>query len=532
MKSDCSLLPTITQSFRLLQLICGHAALTVTYGEYSQNILFMLSKMPKLVGRSTQHPDTANEFNMILMIDRNMDYVAPLLTPATYSGLLLEVFEYNAGFLKLHNDGNKITEQKLSIFNVEKIENDSEISTDASVTTNQSKSFSSFRLNGAHDIIYRDNRYKHFGAASSDIRSQAKTIGGEAQKLNQMKLQDIHDYVRRKLPEITNLKEKLLCHLNASEKLIQMLGGSYHKIQNLEYKILNNTISKKNILKEIDEILVTDGQRYNTPRLLCLVHLCLGLKNMELSNFMQNYCNYFGRDCLLAFQKLATAGLLPHLSENKSITLLPESLTSLAISSSLVSANPLIQKGRTKNIFKNMPLNITKTQQNLFKLHCNRLGLLLTESESKELDKVKDKDQSTNHAAALSLSPTKQNNYSAKHLSPSYVYNNLYIPLVAQLCSHILKAENTNDFSTKLSAFDDLRINGVTVENYNQSVKKGDFPELLPLKNRNVLIYMLGGVSYAEIAACQLVAKLTESKIYIASDSILSGSDLISNAFK
>lgn len=529
LKSDYSLLPAITQTFRLLQLICGHARLTITYGEHSDNLLNMLSRLPKLTGHTLENPDEANEFHLVLMVDRNKDYVAPLLTPVIYSGLLLEVFECNAGFIKLRKERNKITEQKLSIFTVEKRTKDQINSTNAQQLSNKpSSSVLSIRLNGDNDIIYKKNRYKQFGAASADIRTQAKNIGQEPQKLNNMQLKDMHDYVRRKLPEITDLKEKLLCHLNASEILINMLGGSYQKVQNLEYKILYNNSSKKNILKAIDELLTTDGQRYNTLRLLCLLHACLGINHLELSQFALNYCNYFGRNCLTSFQKLAVAGLLPNLcTESTSSTLL--SLTA----SSLLSVSP-IQKNRSGNIFTNMPLHIIKSQHTLFQTYSNRLGLLLTESQSESSDKIKDKDQSMNNSTSSTfMNNNNQSNAKSNKLPicPSYVYNGLYIPLVAQLCSYILKANNTEDLSAKLSALDDVRMNGTSVENYNQSVKSGDSPELLPLRNRNILIYILGSVSYAEIAACQLVAKLTESNVYIASDSILSGSDLISAAF-
>uniref|UniRef100_A0A1B0A2I8 Vacuolar protein sorting-associated protein 33B n=1 Tax=Glossina pallidipes TaxID=7398 RepID=A0A1B0A2I8_GLOPL len=479
---DNSLLTAISQSLRILQAVCGKPDLVLTYGERSDNILKMLQIMGPLPRKSEDN----DRFTAILMIDRDKDYAAPLLTPSIYAGLLMEVFTYNAGVLEFGINTNKIVEQKLPIFAIP-----TEKQNKPKVKSSATDKPSIIRLNSQQDEIYSENRYKHFIDASSQIRAQAKLISLELQKLSNMKLDEMQDYVNRKLPKITELKNKLLCHLNASEKLIEMLGTNYRRTQALEEDILNNH-SRKRVFNDIDELLTTDPQRYNSLRLLCLLHIWSGVTTDELIRFIRNYCNYFGHKYAGIFDHLAQAGLLPQLVEDAS------------------ALNRTASK-----LLSNISLNIPKFQQTAFQANAYRLKLMTSSTDN----------DGDNGNETLSATP------STSSASPSYVFNRIYIPLIAQLCTYLLKANNTEDFASKVAMIEHIKMNGCTIKLYNQSVKQGEVKELLPLNKLPILVYVVGGVTYAEISACNMVAKLTESQIVVASDCILAGSDLISSAF-
>ncbi|KAL9909167.1 vacuolar protein sorting 33B isoform 1-T1 [Glossina fuscipes fuscipes] len=480
---DNSLLTAVSQSLRILQAVCGKPDMVLTYGERSDNILKMLQILGPLPRKSE---DSDERFTAILMIDRDKDYAAPLLTPSIYAGLLMEVFTYNAGVLEFEINTNKIVEQKLPIFAIP-TENQKKPKANSSATHKPSI----IRLNSQQDEIYAENRYKHFIDASSQIRSQAKLISLELQKLGNMKLDEMQDYVNRKLPKITELKNKLLCHLNASEKLIEMLGTNYRRTQALEEDILNNG-SRKRVFNDIDELLTTDPQRYNSLRLLCLLHIWSGVTTDELIRFIRNYCNYFGHKYAGIFDHLAQAGLLPQLVEDAS------------------ALNRTASK-----LLSNISLNIPKFQQTAFQANAYRLKLMTSSTDN----------DGDNGNETVSATP------SISSASPSYVFNRIYIPLIAQLCTYLLKANNTEDFASKVATIEHIKMNGCAIKLYNQSVKQGEVKELFPLNKLPILVYVVGGVTYAEISACNMVAKLTESQIVVASDRILAGSDLISSAF-
>lgn len=495
LRKDTSLLPVIAQSLRVLQIVCGRPDVILTLGEHSTNLVKMLQIISKPGNDNCSQPST--DFAAILIMDRDKDYASSLLTPAVYAGLLLEVFNRRAAEIELETYSNKISKQKLEIFQLPHRAYRQNLSEKSLVDKIKQCKLPSIRMNSMSDEIYGANRYKHFAQASSQIRAQAKTIGLEVQKLGDMKLDEMHDYVARKLPKITELKAKVMRHLNASEQIIDMLGGNFQRVQSLEEDILNN-VSRKRILIEIDELLTSDGQKYNTLRLLCLLHLCAGISADELSQFARNYCNYFGQQHLVIFQHLTMAGLLPMMWEE--------------------------DKANTPaKILSNLPL--PKFQQTEFQANANRLKLMVSTTGA-EPAPVNSSVGNHTDVGSVASSPN----------CPSYVFNNLYIPIAAQLCSCLLKSQSAEEFASKVGMVDKLTMHSpdgtaCTPKSFANSVKLNDSKDIFPLRKRNLFIFVLGGVTYAEIGACNLIARLTDSQIIVGSDAIISGGDLINGAF-
>ncbi|XP_017018725.1 vacuolar protein sorting-associated protein 33B [Drosophila kikkawai] len=480
LQGNSSPLPSVAQSLRLLQMICGQPSVILSFGNHSSQLLQMLQALGK-VPEPTNPPD----YGGWLVIDRDKDYPASLLTPAIYAGLLLEVFQQRSGEILVDNSKNKISGQRVELLQGK--------ASKGGLSQASSKPCS-IRLNSASDEIYGDNRYKHFAQVSSLIRAQVKALGLELQKLSDMQLEEMHDYVARKLPKLTELKAKVLRHLNASEIVIKMMGN-FRRLQTLEEDILNN-VSRKRLLGEIDELLTTDGQRLNTLRLLCLLHHCAGVAPEELQSFARNYCNLFGHQELSVFQQLTQAGLLPQLvAEKKAPT--------------------------TTKLLSNLPL--PKFQQTEFQANANRLKLLTSFGDGQD-----------GNAVSSSLS---KNQASGLQSCPSFVFNGTYIPLVAQLCSILLKTNSAEELASKLAMIDGLYLHlesgRTTPKAYANQMKTsgGADQDIFPLRMRNLFVFVVGGASYAEIAACDFVAKLTGAQITVASDSLMAGSDLISAAF-
>lgn len=94
----------------------------------------------------------------------------------------------------------------------------------------------------------------------------------------------------------------------------------------------------------------------------------------------------------------------------------------------------------------------------------------------------------------------------------SYVFGGNYIPLITQIAGMLLNSIPIEEIRTKLEALGTLSIRN----------EKG-----YPLQNRTVLIYVLGGVTYAEMAACNLLETLTGAQIIILSDNVITGNDLM-----
>lgn len=95
---------------------------------------------------------------------------------------------------------------------------------------------------------------------------------------------------------------------------------------------------------------------------------------------------------------------------------------------------------------------------------------------------------------------------------PSYVYGGTYIPLIVQILSMILNSTDLDDIKSKLEILGNLKVQN---------------DRSFPISSRTILVYLVGGISYAEIAACNLLETVTGAKIYVLSDTIITGNDIV-----
>lgn len=480
-RHDTSLLGPIAHTFRLFNMMSKRPNIIVAYGENSENILNMVHRIENSrYALSRDESDDNPDFNAMILMDRDKDYASSLLTSVVYSGLLLELFQYKAGYVTVDVENNRIVKEKLKFLQLPKAnENKKEVST--------------IRMNGTSDNIFRENRYRHFADVISLLSSNAKTLGMEGKNYKDMKLSDMKEFVANKLPRVAAQKKELFKHLISCEAIVQELGGTFERHQTIEEHMLLN-VNRKHVLAYIEEQISTDAHKFNTIRLMCLLHVTCGLTIDEAHKFIINFCNAFGHEYLSVFSNLANAKLFPDISSTSK-----------------------------SNILSNISIPIRQTP---FQVEANKLKLF----------PVEPKDNPS------AQSPSKSSGIALKKDStcPSYVFNGNYIPLVAQLSNILLKANNFEDISNKLLHLDtQIKIGGKSFGENLQSlkditlnIKRGDFQgPNFPLRPRTVFIFIVGGVTYAEIAACNLIERFTGSKIVLSSDSIITGQDLIESAF-
>ncbi|KAG4069527.1 hypothetical protein HA402_006893 [Bradysia odoriphaga] len=331
------------------------------------------------------------------------------------------------------------------------------------------------RLSGSTDKIYNENRYRHFSEVVTLLSSQAKALGMEGKNLKGMQLAEIQEYVSKKLPQVASQKKDLIKHLILCETIVNELGAQFEKIQTIEESMLFNR-NKKQIYAQIQEILSIDAHRFNALRHICLMHLTCGLTNEEATAFITNYLNAFGHKSMTVFPSLTNAGLFPEI-ENVTKAKLPT-------------------------------LSLPKWQS-AFQIEANKLKLLPEHDVSAKTDPI----------------------------CPSYVFNGSYIPLVAQLASVLLTSDNFEQFSTKAGSTDQLRLFKYfdrckeSVKEIGLAVKTGAVADVFPLKPKTIFVFILGGLTYAEVAACQFVERMSGAKIVIGSNCMISGRDIVEACF-
>ncbi|XP_070158255.1 vacuolar protein sorting-associated protein 33B isoform X2 [Polyergus mexicanus] len=139
-----------------------------------------------------------------------------------------------------------------------------------------------------------------------------------------------------------------------------------------------------------------------------------------------------------------------------------------------------------------------------YKLHT--VGLLKYRTEN-ILHKLPNRNSEwSNNAQKLKMLP----NYSKRsdqnnRICPSYVFNNAYIPAIAQILNIVSNQEKDP------RSFEDLM-------NLSGCVVNGQRGALSP---KMVVICVVGGITCAEIAACRLIEKSIGIRLILASDAIL-----------
>ncbi|KOB72444.1 Vacuolar protein sorting [Operophtera brumata] len=479
-----SLLSSIAMSLWSLFHVTGKPKAVLSVGKLSASVLDMIEVFNETYSREFLDTRGSQEIGALIVIDRNQDYASSLLTPATYSGLLSEIFNINCGHLDMNVKETKLKRGKLDFG----LDNEAGVIKSTVMT-----------LDSSIDTLYGEIKHRNFSEVLSVLSSKAKLLKNE--DIKALGIQEMKLYVETKLQKVTLFKQNLVNHVLACETIISEMSNKFENLKLTETEMLNNR-NKKSNFNFIDENFGTDIHMYNSLRLMCLISLTQGLSYEEYNTLVNKYLLAFGYKFLYVFNNLINAGLL----------IQPSSLKlSLNISN-------------LGNLSDRLP-----KWQNEFQTTANKLKQLPSQPEKVEKS------------------------------SPGYVFNGGYVPLIAVLCNAILTSDTLSDVLTKLQALSDLKVGGKILDRLKDGMEtlnerlsnlklhsdlefgckeakslmkilKTDpnIGGLFPLKPKSVLVFVIGGVTFAEIAACDVVQTATGSKIYIASDCIACGADLMS----
>lgn len=433
--NNTMLLPSISKALWQLCFVIGKPKVVITVGQYANTVFTQYEKFCEDKGDSDK---TDCDFGALLILDRNIDYPSALLTPGTYAALLGEVYNVRTGVCEKSKEKPDTVDEKFNPL--------------------PEKHQVNFSLDSVQDTVYADLKNRHFTeviAVLGNLTKQLKSESLESESLSskEMALDEIKHYVQTQL-QATKSKQFITNHLLAAESIINVLGYRYENQKYIEQSILQNSDKATN-LNFLEELLITENNKYITLRLFCLLSITQMLTESEIKSFWRKYLHQFGFHCGFAYNNLINTGFIPEFTQNLGA------------------------------------LNIT-----------GKLKIPIFSSNNF-------------YVAAKNLKqiPPNPDKVDVKHPTcPSYVYGGTYIPLVTQIISLLLNSKSIEELKSDLEGIAniDLRNN----EGY-------------PLSCRNLLIYLVGGITYAEIASCNLLETLTGAKIYVLSDRIITGNDIM-----
>lgn len=494
---DSSLLPSISNTLWTLFQVVGKPSLFVSVGKVSSSILEMYDIFSETFDRDKAFKGES-DFGALLVMDRDQDYASGLLTPATYSGLLHEIFNVKCGKLDLDVTNNKFQQGQLDL----------KLPIAESKESKVPKTV--MALDSELDAVYSEIRYRHFSTVFSILNAKVKALNSDGVNIGDLGITQMKQYVSTKLQQIIVTKRSLANHVLACEAIVANLGDKFEDIQITERSMLYNR-NKKSNLSYVDTNFCTDVNMYTSLRLLCLLTLTQGITYEEYNGLITKYLHAFGYNFLYIFQSLSSAGLISAPSSGKLQLGLPNLST----------------------ISDRLP-----RWQNNFQTAANKLKQLPSDSED-----VKMSD------------PT----------CPSYVFSGSYVPTVVAISKIILTSENTTDLFAKLASVSEVKVGGSLFDGCRASVDdlgdklsqinmdsssgtsdldigckdlkvaanflKGDMKfSLMPLRPKSLLVFVVGGLTQAEVAACHLLSKLTGGDIVLATDCLITGESLIQAA--
>lgn len=321
------------------------------------------------------------------------------------------------------------------------------------------------------DAIYNEIKNRHFSDVFSFLSSKAKELHSEYDRHRSMTLHDMKHYVATELQEVTALKRSLAYHIGICEVIIGEMGHRFESLHQAEQNMLEGRNKRENF-NYIEECFATSG-KLSSLRLLCLLALTQdGLSADEVMSLKTQFLHCCGYEHLVAFRNLEKLGLLTRQGTG----------TNQGSVSSGANEGAGKLADRVAQVVSQLPKRVGSFQA---------------------------------FAHRLKLFPEVSDEYDLKHpKDPGYVFGGLYVPVVCQLVSLLIKKELSPDEVMKL---------GPSIGTTSWAQNAGDWSSA----PHSFLVYFVGGVTYAEIAAFQLLEKLTGARILVAGTSIINGNSFI-----
>jgi hypothetical protein len=320
------------------------------------------------------------------------------------------------------------------------------------------------------DAIYNEIKNRHFSDVFPFLSSKVKELHSKHDHSRNMALQEMKHYVANELQKMTALKRSLAYHIGACEAIIGEMGHRFESLHRAEQNMLEGRNKRENF-SYVEECLATSG-KLASLRLLCLLALTQdGLSVDEATALKIQFLHCCGYEHLVTFHNLEKLGLFPRQGTG----------TTASVSSGANDAAGGLT-GRVAQVVSQLPKRTGAFQALAYKLR---------------------------------LFPEVSGEYDLKHpKDPGYVFGGSYVPLVCRLISLLIKRELSPDEIVKLGP-------GIGTTSWAQEPREwGTFPQ-------SYLVYFVGGVTYAEIAAFQLLEKLTGARILVAGTSIVNGNSFV-----
>ncbi|XP_061405425.1 vacuolar protein sorting-associated protein 33A isoform X1 [Lethenteron reissneri] len=290
LENDFTSLFHVAKGLMTMQSLYGTIPNISGKGEWARRVTDMLLRMHREMAGVQMHMPPA--IDTLLIIDRSVDLLTPMLTQLTYEGLVDEIYG-------LQNTSVKLPPEK---FQPRKQDGEA-----AAELPSEPKKLI---LNSAEEL-YAEIRDRNFNAVGEVLSRKARLITAQFEERHQAKtVGEIKEFVS-KLPHMQAVKSSLATHTSIAE-LVQEVTHSDTFLDSLAVEqefIAGIDTDKANVY--IEECIAQKLPLMRVLRLMCIQSLCNnGLKPKLLEYYRREIIQTYGFEHMLTLFNLEKAGLL------------------------------------------------------------------------------------------------------------------------------------------------------------------------------------------------------------------------------
>mmetsp|Transcript_8310 Transcript_8310/g.12798 ORF Transcript_8310/g.12798 Transcript_8310/m.12798 type:complete len:676 (+) Transcript_8310:90-2117(+) len=282
-----SIITSIARSLLKIQDIVGIIPRVQALGPLGEQVVQKMLAMRQeehLAGESSPDDGPADTAVAMMVIDRKVDLITPMLTPLTYEGLLDDVIGIDCGFLDVN----------VNILNPDD-EDDDKVA---------------LGVNGS-DALYMEVRDQHVEKFGSFLQNQAKALQqSHADFTNKEKkkdLNEIHQFVKQ-IPIFTKNLRSLTNHIHLAECVKSNTEeSSFRERWQTERSMVEGELCYENL----EELIAVQHPPFRILKLLVLQSQTGGgIKSTKYDSIRRDIVQTYGYEYIYVLNNLEKAGLI------------------------------------------------------------------------------------------------------------------------------------------------------------------------------------------------------------------------------
>ncbi|KAG7196607.1 hypothetical protein KM043_013095 [Ampulex compressa] len=306
LENDPTCLYQVAQAIQGLQRLYGKIPKITGRGPAANKVWELLERLNKEEEDSKEMSMPSNTIQHLLILDRSVDLLSPLVTQLTYEGLIDEIYgiKYNTVQLparKFHDSNDSPT----------------------TISLNEKEQII---LNSGEEL-FAEIRDKNFNGVGPALRRKAKVISSQFDERHGDKsVQEIKQFVAR-LPHMLATKQSLARHTTIAEMIKEETDStSFLESLQVEQELLN-CIDTDKPNAYIEDMIAQQQPLLKVLRLLCIQSLTnSGLKPKLLDYYKREIIQTYGYQHLPTILNLEKSGLLKHQQSGRPYTVLRKAL--------------------------------------------------------------------------------------------------------------------------------------------------------------------------------------------------------------